>query len=100
MFVSIDGPGIGIFSSLADSGVKVLGIESEADLRVALPHLIGKVQKFCNNNAKTPPPTCFVVAGNETLLSGITKSYVAQLTSKPHDWQTFFSFCFIPYTSK
>ena len=61
----LEGPGAGIFAALADSGVKVLGIESENDLRVALPHLIGKVQKFCNNNAKTPPPTCFVVAGTE-----------------------------------
>ena len=100
VFVSLDGPGPGIFASLADCGIKVLGIENEADLRVALPCLVGKVQKFCNNNAKAPPPLTIVVAGNEALLSGITKTYVTQLSSKPHDWQTYFAFLYAPFSSK
>ncbi|CAG7785291.1 unnamed protein product, partial [Allacma fusca] len=91
--------GPGIFVTLADRGVKVLGIESEADLRVAFPHIVGKVQKFCNNNAKAPSPLTVVAIGNEAFLNAITKHFVTQLSSRPHDWQSYFSFLYSPFTT-
>jgi hypothetical protein len=44
VFVSLDngGPGVGIFSALVKCNVKVLGFESDNDLKVALPHIGNK----------------------------------------------------------
>jgi len=100
VFVSLENIGAGIFTALAKCNIKVLGIDSESDIRVALPHIVGKVQKFCNNNAKTPPPLNIVVVGSDSFLSAVTKNYVTQLSTRPHDWQNYFSFLYAPFSSK
>lgn len=106
VFVSLDhgGPGVGLVSALAKCNIKVLGIEAdngfENGLKVAFPYIVGKVQKFCNNNAKPPPPLNIAVVGAESFLSAVTKHYVAQLSSRPQDWQNYFSFIYAPFSSK
>ncbi len=102
VFVSLDNSGIGygIYSALMNCNVKVLGIETDNDLKIALPHIVGKVQKFCNNNAKPPPPLNIAVVGTDSFLSAITKHYVTQLSSRPHDWQNYFSFIYAPFQRK
>ena len=101
VLVSLESPlGPGVFSTIADRGIRVLGIESEAELRVAFPHIVGKVQKFCNNNAKAPSPVTIVAVGSEAFLNAITKNFVTQLSSRPHDWQSYFSFLYAPFASK
>lgn len=100
VFLWLEGLGSQMFSSLAKFGLKVLGIENEGDVRFGFQYLVAKLQKFCNNNSKTPPPVTIVVAGNEALLSAVTKTYVTQLSSKPHDWQSYFSFLYAPFSCK
>ncbi|XP_021956417.1 phosphofurin acidic cluster sorting protein 1 isoform X2 [Folsomia candida] len=102
VFVSLEnnGIGVGIFSALTKYNVKTLGIERiESDLKVAMPHIVGKVQKFCNNNAKPPPPLNIAVVGPDSFLSAVTKHYVTQLSSRPHDWQNYFSFIYAPFST-
>ncbi|ODN06094.1 Phosphofurin acidic cluster sorting protein 2 [Orchesella cincta] len=97
VLVSVENQGGGVFSALDKSGIRVLGIESDADLKQVLPHIVAKVQKFCNNNAKAPPPITIAVAGTDAFLSGTAKHYVTQLSSRPHDWQNYFSFLYAPF---
>jgi hypothetical protein len=100
VFVLMEHTGPGIYYAMLKIGVKVLGMEGEADLKVALPHLVGKLQKFCNNNAKTPPPLDIVVVGPDYFLNSVTKNYVTQLSTRPNDWQNYFSFLYAPFSSK
>jgi len=100
VFVLMENTGPGIYCALSKCNIKVLGMDSESDLKVALPHIVAKVQKFCNNNAKTPPPFNIVVVGPDSFLSSVTKNYVTQLSTRPNDWQNYFSFLYAPFTSK
>jgi hypothetical protein len=100
VFVLMEHTGPGIYYAMSKIGVKVLEMEGEADLKVALPHLVGKLQKFCNNNAKTPPPLNIVMVGPDYFLNSVTKKYVTQLSTRPNDWQNYFSFLYAPFSSK
>ncbi|CAL8106945.1 unnamed protein product [Orchesella dallaii] len=99
VLVSVENQGGSIFSALDKSGIRVLGIESDADLKAVLPHIVGRLQKFCNNNAKAPPPVTIAVAGTDSFLNGTAKHYVTQLSNRPHDWQNYFSFLYTPFTT-
>lgn len=100
VLVSVEHQGASIFSALDKSGIRVLGIDCDADLKAVFPHIVGKVQKFCNNNAKAPPQMTVAVAGTDAFLNGTAKHYVTQLSNRPHDYQNYFSFLYAPFTSR
>ncbi|XP_042882605.1 phosphofurin acidic cluster sorting protein 1-like isoform X3 [Penaeus japonicus] len=81
---------------LTDHGHRVITTMSMADVKATVSHLVNKLQKFCNSNAKAPGPMKVVVVGSDTYISCVLRPYVDQFSSKPPDFQNHVRFLIIP----
>ncbi|XP_023715103.1 phosphofurin acidic cluster sorting protein 1 isoform X2 [Cryptotermes secundus] len=75
---------------------KVISTLGPADIRAAVTCLVSKIQKFCNSNAKPPPPIKVLLAGSDSFINSVLRSYVDQLSFKPPDWQNYIKFLIVP----
>ncbi|KAL7638821.1 UNVERIFIED_CONTAM: hypothetical protein RMT77_010355 [Armadillidium vulgare] len=81
---------------LTDRGHRVITTMAPADVRATIAHLVHKLQKFCNSNAKAPGPMKIVIIGSDTYINCVLRPYVEQFSSKPPDFQNHFRFFSIP----
>ncbi|XP_063606324.1 phosphofurin acidic cluster sorting protein 1-like isoform X3 [Penaeus indicus] len=81
---------------LTEHGHRVITTMSMADVKATVSHLVNKLQKFCNSNAKAPGPMKVVVVGSDTYISCVLRPYVDQFSSKPPDFQNHVRFLIIP----
>ncbi|CAL4121819.1 unnamed protein product, partial [Meganyctiphanes norvegica] len=81
---------------LADHGHKVITTMGCTDVKATVQHLVNKLQKFCNSNAKTPEPWKIVLVGSDTYISQVLRPYVEHFSSKPPDFQHHIRFLIIP----
>ncbi|XP_069681566.1 phosphofurin acidic cluster sorting protein 2 isoform X2 [Periplaneta americana] len=75
---------------------KVISTLGPADIRAAVTCLVSKIQKFCNSNAKPPPPIKVLLAGSDSFVNSVLRNYVDQLSFKPPDWQNYIKFLIVP----
>ncbi|XP_064118327.1 phosphofurin acidic cluster sorting protein 1-like isoform X10 [Macrobrachium nipponense] len=81
---------------LTEHGHRVITTMAPADVKATISHLVNKIQKFCNSNAKAPGPMKVVVVGSDTYISCVLRPYVDQFSSKPPDFQNHVRFLIIP----
>lgn len=81
---------------LTEHGHRVITTMATADVKATVSHLVNKIQKFCNSNAKAPGPMKVVVVGSDTYISCVLRPYVDQFSSKPPDFQNHVRFLIIP----
>ncbi|KAK7463324.1 hypothetical protein BaRGS_00038125, partial [Batillaria attramentaria] len=70
---------------------------SEADVKAAIVFLVGKIQKFCNSNARSPLPIKVGIMGGDAYINSVLRPYVEHFSAKTPDWQSFIKFLIIPF---
>ncbi|PSN31243.1 Phosphofurin acidic cluster sorting protein 2, partial [Blattella germanica] len=83
-------------SRLQERQQKVISTLGSADVRAAVTCLVSKIQKFCNSNAKPPPPIKVLLAGSDSFVNSVLRNYVDQLSFKPPEWQNYIRFLIVP----
>nr|CAB3264625.1 phosphofurin acidic cluster sorting protein 2-like [Phallusia mammillata] len=58
--------------------------------------IIGLLQKYMNSNSQSHKPIRVAVFGGEVFLNNVLRQYVEQLSSRPPDWQSLFTFYVLP----
>ncbi|XP_025104131.1 phosphofurin acidic cluster sorting protein 2-like isoform X2 [Pomacea canaliculata] len=70
---------------------------TEADVKASVAFLVGKIQKFCNSNARTPMTIKVGIMGGDAYINTVLRPYVEHFSAKTPDWQTFIKFLLIPF---
>ncbi|KAJ9598930.1 hypothetical protein L9F63_026536, partial [Diploptera punctata] len=91
-----DPQGTLLASRLQERQQKVISTLGPADVRAAVTCLVSKIQKFCNSNAKPPPPIKVLLAGSDSFVNSVLRNYVDQLSFKPPEWQNYIKFLIVP----
>ncbi|GAB6022099.1 hypothetical protein CHUAL_006242 [Chamberlinius hualienensis] len=84
---------------LLEKQYRVITTCSVADVRAVIVCLMGKIQKFCNSNAKTPLPIRVVIGGSDSYINSILRPYVEQMSGKPSEWLTYMKFLIVPISN-
>ncbi|XP_071439474.1 phosphofurin acidic cluster sorting protein 2 [Hetaerina americana] len=94
-----DPAGALLAARLQERQLKVVSTVGGADVRATLTCLVGKIQKFCNSNAKPPSPIKVILAGSDSFINSVLRHYVEQLSFKSTEWQNYIRFLIIPLGS-
>ncbi|KAE8600092.1 hypothetical protein XENTR_v10013065 [Xenopus tropicalis] len=69
---------------------------SPADVQAAFTGIITRIQRYCNCNSLMPPPMKVLVAGDQSFLNVVLRSFVGQLAGKTSDWLNYLRFLIVP----
>ncbi|XP_018118267.1 phosphofurin acidic cluster sorting protein 1 isoform X2 [Xenopus laevis] len=69
---------------------------NSADVQAAFNGIITRIQRYCNCNSLMPPPMKVLVAGDQSFLNVVLRSFVEQLAGKTSDWLNYLRFLIVP----
>ncbi|XP_065372079.1 phosphofurin acidic cluster sorting protein 2 isoform X3 [Calliphora vicina] len=73
--------------------------QNTAEVKAVLQALMGKIQKYCNSNAKPPTTVKILLIGGDWLQGAALRHYVELLGVRPPDWLNHLRFYIIPIGS-
>ncbi|XP_047739583.1 phosphofurin acidic cluster sorting protein 2 [Hyalella azteca] len=83
-------------AALSGAGLSVVTTTSAADVRATVQHIINKLQKFCNSNAKAPGPMKVVMVGSDPYINSVLRPYVTDFSLRPPDFLNHIRFLIVP----
>ncbi|KAF2362058.1 Phosphofurin acidic cluster sorting protein 1 [Trinorchestia longiramus] len=82
--------------ALSNGGLPVVTTTAAADVRAVMQHILNKLQKFCNSNAKAPGPMKVVMVGSDKFVNSVLRPYVSDFSLRPPDFQNHIRFLIVP----
>uniref|UniRef100_A0A914PMC9 Phosphofurin acidic cluster sorting protein 2 n=1 Tax=Panagrolaimus davidi TaxID=227884 RepID=A0A914PMC9_9BILA len=81
--------------------IRLIDCPNVSEVRTALQGVVGKIQKYCNNNSGAPPPQIIGILGGDRLVTNVLRVYVDLLQNKTNqEWLNYLRFTlFIPPNS-
>ncbi|XP_055853249.1 phosphofurin acidic cluster sorting protein 2 isoform X2 [Episyrphus balteatus] len=73
--------------------------QNTAEVKAVLQALMGKIQKYCNSNAKPPTTVKILLLGGDWLQGAALRHYVELLGVRPPDWVNHLRFYIVPIGS-
>ncbi|XP_058979640.1 phosphofurin acidic cluster sorting protein 1 isoform X3 [Musca domestica] len=73
--------------------------QNTAEVKAVLQALMGKIQKYCNSNAKPPTTVKILLIGGDWLQGAALRHYVDLMGVRPPDWLNHLRFYIVPIGS-
>ncbi|XP_061395905.1 phosphofurin acidic cluster sorting protein 2 [Musca vetustissima] len=73
--------------------------QNTAEVKAVLQALMGKIQKYCNSNAKPPTTVKILLIGGDWLQGAVLRHYVDLMGVRPPDWLNHLRFYIVPIGS-
>ncbi|XP_053945041.1 phosphofurin acidic cluster sorting protein 2 isoform X1 [Anastrepha ludens] len=73
--------------------------QNTAEVKAVLQALMGKIQKYCNSNAKPPNTVKILLLGGDWLQGAALRHYVELMGVRPPDWLNHLRFYIVPIGS-
>ncbi|XP_013104338.2 phosphofurin acidic cluster sorting protein 1 isoform X1 [Stomoxys calcitrans] len=73
--------------------------QNTAEVKAVLQALMGKIQKYCNSNAKPPTTVKILLIGGDWLQGAALRHYVELMGVRPPDWLNHLRFYIVPIGS-
>ncbi|KAL9892187.1 phosphofurin acidic cluster sorting protein KrT95D isoform 1-T3 [Glossina fuscipes fuscipes] len=70
--------------------------QNTAEVKAILQALMGKIQKYCNSNAKPPTTVKILLIGGDWLQGATLRHYVELMGVRPPDWLNHLRFYIVP----
>ncbi|XP_036324051.1 phosphofurin acidic cluster sorting protein 2 isoform X3 [Rhagoletis pomonella] len=84
---------------LANSFKPAFMPQNTAEVKAVLQALMGKIQKYCNSNAKPPNTVKILLLGGDWLQGAALRHYVELMGVRPPDWLNHLRFYIVPIGS-
>ncbi|XP_039971354.1 phosphofurin acidic cluster sorting protein 2 isoform X2 [Bactrocera tryoni] len=84
---------------LANSFKPAFVPQNTAEVKAVLQALMGKIQKYCNSNAKPPNTVKILLLGGDWLQGAALRHYVELMGVRPPDWLNHLRFYIVPIGS-
>ncbi|XP_067617217.1 phosphofurin acidic cluster sorting protein 2 isoform X2 [Eurosta solidaginis] len=84
---------------LANSFKPAFVPQNTAEVKAVLQALMGKIQKYCNSNAKPPTTVKILLLGGDWLQGAALRHYVELMGVRPPDWLNHLRFYIVPIGS-